>query len=804
MIKKVSISIFIIFLVGYSHSQLTLKGKVLDKENNAIEFVSIIVKKDSTIITNTYTDSLGFYLLNFSQKDNYTIIYTYSGYDRKIDTLTIEKDTTVNIYLNSTTSNIEEVIVTAKIPVVEKKIDKLIFNPSALISNVGNNAYDILKKAPTVTTDESGNVSIKGISGSGVMINGRLLQMSSEQIMDYLKAIPSDDIYKIEIISNPSSKYDAEGLSGLINIILKKSQKTGLTGTSNLAYEQTAYAKYNGNINLNYRSDKVNVFGGTSLRDGKYLLLENVDNIYNRNLNPYYYYEKGSRTRNELSNFNKIGIDVFLTKKSTLGIRLEHNYNSKNGLQSNNSSFQKNDSNIDSIYHSTIDINSINNSISTNLNYLIDLDTLGQSLSFDFDYLNYSQPELSSATSTTRLTGTNTYLAPDIVFKNIATQKINIHSIKADYSKPLNEKTWFDGGIKYYSLNTYNELKFYDNNFDTWNFNSTKSNNFNYNESNIAIYANINREITDKVSVQIGLRDENTFLKGSSSNGDANLSRSYNKLFPSVFLQYSKNDNNQISFTYSKRISRPDYSNLNPFKYFVSPNNYIVGDPFLQPAFTNSFDLSYLLKQNFYFSLFSNITTGQITQTPILESGTNSYKTISVNLDRSYSYGLNTYLSFNIKKWWQSSINLTAGLNGVKTIVSNSIYQSHNFNVFIFNNNQFKISDKRKVTAEINLMYQPKGFTQGMFTLGRMLDFSISFKKGFKDNKSALVFSVTDIFNSAYVTAKVNLQDQYSFIYGNYNRRGVKIAFSYKFGKKNIQQSREKKSSIEEEQKRLK
>jgi outer membrane receptor protein involved in Fe transport len=801
---KFLMAVFMICLSIPTNAQKIISGRVLNKENKPIEFATVILKKDSTVISNCFTDSVGFYKLKVEKLAVYEIQFSYlnTKYKSIVD---LTKDTTINITLSEDNTQLNEVTVISKSPTVERKIDRIIFNPNNLISTSGDNAYETIKKAPAVFADETGNISIRGLSGAGVMINGRLLQLSSEQIMDYLKSIASDEILRIEVITNPSSKYDAEGLSGLLNIVLKKSKKIGLNGNSTIFYEQTTYPKYGGNIDINYRTDKINLFGGTSLRDGKYFQNENIDNIYNRNILPYYYYEKGNRNRKQISNFNKLGLDYTINKNHVIGVRFEHSYTSKKGNQTNNSTFQKYNLAVDSLYNTSIDLDNYNNDISANLNYTATLDTAGQSITFDFDYSNFYQPLLSASTSTKRYNSLYQSLGKDIIFKNEASQKINIFSAKTDYSKQLSKTIWLETGIKYYFLKTDNNLKFYNFISNTYLIDNLKSSTFNYQESNLAFYANLYKQFNDKWSIQIGGRNENTFLKGSSTNNTVvNLKPNYSKIFPTLFIQYNKNDNNQFSLNYTKRINRPDYSNLNPFRYYTNPNSYIEGNPFLQPAITNSIDFSYTFKQKYFINAFLYLTDGQITQVPVLDPNTNSYKYLSVNLDKSYNTGINTYLPFQIKKWWQTALSITVGFNGINSLINNSKYNYNNFNFQVITNNQFTLSQKSKFFGELNFIYQPKGSTQGLFILGKLVDLSFGVKKVFKDKKSALSLNVTDVFNAAYITATVDKIDQYSYIHGNYDKRGIRLSFSYKFGKSTIEKPREKKSSIEDETKRIK
>ena len=793
--SRTAILTLFIFISEALYSQYYVEGIVVDENSRGIEFASVIVQKDSILINGVFTDSLGYYKLLVENPGSYSMVCRSHEFQEKTVKTYLERDTIINIKLAYLVNEISQVTVTAKAPIIIKKVDRLIFNPSAMLSNVGRSAYDLLKVSPSVFADESGNISINGIVGTGVMIDGRLLQMSGEQVKDYLKSISSDEVYRIEIISNPSSKYDAEGISGLVNIILKKNQKRGIFGTGSLSYEQTRYAKYAGYFNVNYRTEKLILYGGTTFRIGEYQLIENVENIYNRDVEPYYYYEEGVRKRKETSSFSRIGLDYNLSKRSKVGFRLEYNHNNRYSI------FQYDNLYVDSVYNSVNETQNVNNSITGNLSYLFNFDSLGQTLSVDIDYMSYYQPLYSLENSTQRIINSQ---PTNFLFKNTSSQKIEIASIRLDYSKPLkNNKTWLDFGGKFYSLYSKNQLSFFENEFSSWIQNHSKSSDFGYYEKNLALYSIIHHEFSNKLTAQLGIRNEFTWLNGTKNQDSSLFSRTYNRLFPSMFIHYEESKNHQFSLNYTNRISRPDYSNLNPFRYYLTPNNYIEGDPFLQPAFTNSLDFSYLFKQQAYLSVYANITNGQITQVPILDHLSNSYKTLSINVDRSYSYGFSIYMSKQIFKWWQSSINVRTGLNGIKTSLENQVYERQNFNVFCMSNNQFNISSKGGISAELNVIYQPQGYTQGIFTLGRLLEVSTSVKKVFKDNKFSVVLSFADLFNSAYVTALVDEGDQFSFINGNYDKRGIQITFLYNFGKSTIEKRVDKESSIKNETERL-
>ncbi|MFI5151330.1 MAG: TonB-dependent receptor domain-containing protein, partial [Bacteroidia bacterium] len=698
-------------------AQMTLKGVLNDSEGQTVPYVPIAIlnAKDSSLIKVGVSDSIGQYIISFNHTGPWLISVNYLGYTPYFLKVTDDAQAPGGIRLLKSSTVLGAVTIISKEPVIERKIDRMIFHPGSLLSTAGDNAYETLKKAPAIYADETGNISINGLAGAGIMINGRLLQLSGEQAMDYLKSIPASEIQSIEIISNPSSKYDAEGLSGLVNIVLKKNQREGLTGSVSVYSETTQQEKGGANIDLNYRKGKFNVFGGASCRMGRYYSLEQIDNIYNRDVNPYYYSEAGNRFRDQLNSLCKLGADYTIKKEHILGFRLENSYTSRTGTENRKSTFKTAQDKTDSLYSTDINYENYSNTFSGNLNYTATLDTAGQSLNVDLDYTNYRQPKLGTTTSSAITNSIGQKIENDIIFKNQSDQNLSIYSSKIDYSKPVGSKILFETGTKYYFLQNENHLQYFTGSGAGFILDNSKSNSYQYTESNLAFYLNFNHKLNDHWNYQVGVRNENTDLMGTSANNTASLNQQYTRFFPTGFLQYSRNDNNEFGLNFSRRINRPDYANLNPFRYYTSPNSYIEGNPFLQAALTNSIDISYTRNKKYFFDLFTYLTDGQITQVPVLNAQNNSYKYVSVNLDHSFNTGLNVYVPIKVYSWWQSTLSVTAGLNGVHSVINNQDYVYQNFTVNVITNNQFTLSAKRRMFAEINFIYQPAGASQGLF-----------------------------------------------------------------------------------------
>lgn len=800
-----------ITFLNNAFSQALLKATLKSTSNNPLENANVYLLNatDSNLLKTTVSDSSGRFMFGNLKNGIYLLKLTSSFFNDTLIRVDLKKDikASITILLPTITKHkLEDVVVkSSQRKLIEVKVDRIIFDPSQLISSAGSNAYELLNKAPSVTADEDGSILMRGIAGVGIMINGRILRISGDQIMGYLRSIPADQVDKIEIINNPSAKYDAEGTAGLINIILKKSKLFGLNGTISPSFEQNKKANFGNSLNVNYRTKKVDLSLGSSVLSGRRFTVEQVDNIYSKNSNPYYYYETGDKLRTNTEVFNRVSADITLDKNNTLGFKLENSSTSRKGSEVNNASFSSNNINADSIYQSQISLRNHDNTFSANINYNRTLDTTGQSLSFDIDYLNYSQPNLSTGVETNRFDRFQPSMSSPITFSNAANQYINLYSVKSDYSKPISQSTFFEFGLKYDQINTDSRYFFYNSLQTGHDPDFLKSNTFYYKERNAAAYSNLYTQLSKKLSSQFGLRFERTRATGTSASSSTQLiNRNYTRFFPTIFLQYKLNEINQFVLSFSKRINRPNFSSLSPFRYYSTPNSYIEGNPFLQPSLSNSFDLTYTYKQKFYFNFFVHLTDLSITQIPLLVDSIKAYRYEWVNISNAYNYGIFSYLPFQVFKFWQSQLSLTLNLNGVRSNVEGSDYKYKNFNGQIQLNNNFSFATLPRFSAEVNFRYQPSGMSQGLFQLGRMADLSVGLKKVFKDNRSTLTLNFLDLLNTSYVTATVNTKDQYSFTHGNYYKRGLRLTFSYLFGKTTIKSKEQKQSNIQEEKQRVK
>ncbi|HEY8734268.1 MAG TPA: TonB-dependent receptor, partial [Puia sp.] len=570
--------------------------------------------------------------------------------------------------LHKQNSELQSVEVVVKKPFIEQKSDRILVNVDASPSNTGASVMDILEKSPGVSVDKDGNISLKGKQGVTIMIDNRPTYMSAAQLATYLKGLPSTSIDQLEIMSNPSAKYDAAGNSGIINIKTKKNKARGFNGSTTLTYTQGKYAKPGGSLNLNYRENKFNF----SLNSG-YTYWQGFQELdINRN-----YVDVGTKQINSIFTQNthmkftspelnlKFGMDYFLDTKTTIGIVFSaYQNNETNNSQSNIN--LKNAYNVtDSLVQSIGNIRGKWSNGTVNLNFRRQFDSSGRELTADADYINYKS-------SSDQLFQNNTY-DPDMkpVSSNTLNgdlpSTINIYSFKTDYAHPFQEGFKLEAGLKSSYVATDNKANYFDVTGSDRIPDTTKTNYFVYHENINAGYLNLTKKFK-KWNFQAGLRIENTNYDGHQfgniytiNNNDSSFRKSYINTFPTAYITYDLNDKNVFNLNFGRRIDRPDYGDLNPFLFFLDEYTYQAGNPYLQPQISTNIEIShtyhnvltttlnYSNTQNFFAETFQQ--EGHAT---IVRRG---------NIGRRENAGIAFNLNLAITKWWNTTLYINVNYN---------------------------------------------------------------------------------------------------------------------------------------------
>jgi hypothetical protein len=802
MKKGITFLLTILFYTTYAKQDPAIKGKVIDETGAGVVSATVILQKasDSTMVKAEATNEDGEYIFNHVTADSYSIKITYVGY---LDYITpvfdfdTKKDAEVPLaQLKVYAENLSEVVVKASRAIVEVHPDKTVFNVDGSVNAVGNTALELLRKSPGVVVDNNENLLLQGKNGVQVYIDGKKSPLTATDLANYLKTMQSSEIDAIEIITNPSARYDAEGNAGIINIRLKKDQNIGLNGTLNLGVSQGKTSRYNGSGTFNYRNQDFNTFGSYSLsrrqNDSEFYLY--------REQGGNYYDQRNKNVNDGLSHNFRLGTDLFLNKKNTLGFLV-------NGTISDND--QPSDSRtkigslsdgiIDSFLLASNEMTQDRNNLNFNINYAFNSGK-GKSLNIDLDYGLYRNDGSSFQP--------NRYLGPDEstllfekTFSNVTPTDIDIYTAKLDYETPL-FKGKLAAGAKTSLVRT-------DNTFDNFDIvegerikNLARSNNFIYSEFINALYTSWQRKIGDKIDLMLGLRMEQTNSTGDLASNQANnqvVERDYLDFFPSGGITFQSNKNNSFRINYSRRIDRPNYQDLNPFEFKLDELTFQRGNPFLNPQYSNSYSLSHTHKYKLNSTLSYTVTNDLFTQiTDAVDERTAALT--HINLARQTNLALTVSYPFSVAKWWNVYTTATAfRVNNEANIDGKVIDLAANaFN--FYGQNTFLLPKGFKM--ELSGWYNAPTLW-GNWVTNAQYDVSVGVSKSLLADNATLKLSFSDLLYTNGWGGESRFGNLYMRGGGTWESRQVRLNFSYLFGNRDVKAARKRSTGLEDEQRRI-
>lgn len=798
------------FFVGQTlYAQQNVKG-IAKESQNPVPFatVAILHAKDSSLAKANYSNENGTFAFNGIENGKYLISITGIGYKKFISAAfdVADKDIDLGILqVSKETSQLDEVVVTTKKPLVEVLADKTVFNVSSNINAAGQNALEILRKAPGVSIDNNNRISVQGKNTVTVYIDGRQSVFTTEQLAQYLKTMQASDIEAIEIITQPSAKYDAAGNAGIINIRLKKNTNLGTNGSVNVGLAQGShFAKFNGSLALNHRTKKMNYFANYTNNTAKNFQEMSLYRVQNGQV----FSQPSTTITDELSHNFRTGADYTINSKNTIGVIFNYvgTDNTFAGKSRSNISDEKTNV-LDRILVSNSTSSQKFNNVSGNLNYRY-ADTSGRELNFDANVMRYDNSSLADQP--------NRYIKPDgslILNSNFAMDTkttIGLYNAKLDYEQKLLGGK-FSTGAKFSLVKTDNNFDFYEVENNIRTLVSAKSNLFSYNENVNAAYFSYKRK-AGKWDFQGGLRVENTISEGkltSTQNTALNtVSRNYLDFFPSAGITYNANPKNAFGLTYSRRIDRPNYQDLNPFESKLDELTFQKGNPFLTPQYTNSVAISHTYAYAMTTALSYSRTTDYFAQlTDIDERNPNATFISPRNLATERTLNLNISVPIPIKNWWMvyANINMYNSLydanfgtdaNGVSKTISQNVY-ALNF----YGQNTFTLP--KGWTFEVSGWYSSPSVWAGVFQTNAMGSLDLGLQKTIMKEKGTIRISATDVlFTSPWVGIN-RFGGLYMDARGSWESRLIKFNFTYNFGNTQMKANRSRDTGSEDEAKRL-
>lgn len=789
----------------YSFGQIgNITGKITGTNGDGLigAIAELRITKDSTLAKAAATDINGDFMLENIKAGTYFIKASYMGFNvYKSESFTYNGTATKNIpsfKLTESSIQLKSAEITGIKPLVEVKADMTVFNVENSINSTGSNAYELLQKAPGVVVDNNDNIALKGRGGVMVQIDGRPSRLSETELADYLKSVQSTDVEAIELISNPSSKYDAEGTAGIINIRLKKNKNYGTNGSITAGYAYGVEPKYNTAITVNKRTRKFNIYTNYSNNFGKRY---NEFFLY-REQRPYIFDQSSLSTREFISHNYKAGVDYTLNKKHGFSIMANGNYNTSDVIQRNKNTIRDFATlKADSILKSNQTAEQSGNNINLNLNHHY-ADTLGNDLSTDFDF-GYFDSDRDNFIP-------NEYVLPEVetplsstYFRSLMPTTITIYSLKSDYTKKF-KRGKLGLGFKIAIVETDNTFNFYNITNGIQSLDSTRSNHFVYTENVNAAYANYQYTIK-KLEFQIGLRVENTQsegdLKSEVSTDDKNVKRDYTDFFPSAGITFNVNQSHATSLVFSSRIDRPNYQELNPFENKLDELSFRKGNPFLNPQYSNKIELSHTYKYATTLSVGYSITEDFFAQIADTIPGGKSFLTPR-NLATEEVISFNLSTSQQPTPWYGVYFNggvinqaYDADFGEGRTINTSIV------SVNIYAQNTFKLP--KAFTFELSGWFNSGGVWSGSYKTEPTASVDLGLQKKLWGDQATLKISVTDIFFTAPWSSVNTYAGIISKAEGNWESRQFRAAFTWRFGNKQMKNTRQRSVGSESEQKRI-
>lgn len=738
-----------------------ISGSVIDQQlNEPIPYATIIINDmEGNLVTGITSSEDGSFLIDNIKAGDYIFKIQFIGYKTYSKEVHIDRNNEKIeigvIKLEPDVAMLDETVVVAERTTIEQRVDRKVINIGKDLMTTGASASEIMVNIPSVNVDQDGNISLRGNSNVRILVDGKPTNMDPAQI---LKQIPSTSIKSIELITNPSAKYNPEGMSGIINIVLHKNANQGFNGDLSTGLTVGEHTRFNGTVNMNYRTGKFNFYTNLGSNFGK--------NGFGGRI---YLPEQNTRQQFDVVNqresyLYKIGVDFYLDEKNTFSFYTNQN-DFEGGPYGYISVMDENDPSRN--LTQLLDLNFNNTNSSYNFLYDHDFEKEGHDIQFELDYNTFDEEENTSVSFRNTELDFNPY--EDLVTESRENINANI-----DYVNPLSEKSKLEMGAEARLLDT-------DNDYNSTNPDFSDSD-YQYNRDIYSFYTTFGQNF-EKWSYQLGARLEN-FNVDATYDGEKVYEDDYFTVYPSGFLNYTPGERNTYQFSYSRRVDRPGFGQVNPIREVSSPRLTVAGNPELRPQFTNSFELNYTRnfkkKGSATAGVFFRRTVDQINQVfNAVEGEPGSLLLTFANFDTNDSYGVEFSTNYKFTDWWSTNTSLELYGQTLKGVAGTEFIEIDNKAYTFRTNHNFKATESlsfslfafyRSKNRDLQLDMDPMYF----MNLGARYSF-------LKDDKATLSLNFNDVFN----TQEFSVYDGRPFKQeGRFKgeTQNVYLGFSYRFG----------------------
>ncbi|RAK70734.1 TonB-dependent receptor [Hymenobacter edaphi] len=797
--------------VSYAQSAATVSGAVRSSAGAVIDYATVTLHRaqDSTVVKTEFSDDKGLFAFEQAPAGQYLVSASQVGFERQWSRpfgVSGEKVSVPALLLAaSAATQLKEVQVTGTRPQFERLADRTVVNVENSPLSAGNTSLDVLRRSPGVTVDGSDNLALRGRQGLLVLIDGKRQPMTGTELADYLRNLPADQVKNIELITNPPAKYDAQGGAGIIAINLKKDQKLGTNGSANLSYGYGRYGKFTSGLSLNHRRKNLNVFGTYTFADRRNwnALTINRDFFVNqdgvRMLTGRSFLDNEGVGHGRSHNW-KAGLDYYLSERTVLGVVA-------NGLALQTDSRGSNDvvsyapnGNVTERYQSVNlrDGDLPNYSLNANFRHTFQ-DSLGQhELSADADYARYDSRRGQQLDTR--------YTLPAETLDRLTSDQRNdltIQSVKADYTRPLSKTSRLEAGSKVSWVLSDNDLLFKvpvrPGAVDELVRDPSRSNRFRYDENILAGYVSVSQTLP-QWTLQAGLRGEQTNAIGRPEADSGRFDRHYFQLFPSAAVKHTFSDKNETSLSLSRRIDRPSYGQLNPFRSYINPTTYGAGNQDLRPQTSYNLELTHTFRQKYSVGLSYAVTNNPIVGTvqPAPEGGRTVVSTTE-NLDRQFNYALTLTAPVEITKWWSVYNNAVLYYSRFQGKLAGTTLNAGRPAYNLSSNSTFVLGHDWK--ADLNANYDsPNRYA---YFVGRgQGQVSFGVQKGLWHNRATVKLNATDIFFTNKTRSTVAFDNYGERFFQRFESRVVTLSLNYRFGNDKVAPSKRRGGGAEDEKRR--
>ncbi|WP_026836838.1 outer membrane beta-barrel protein [Gillisia sp. JM1] len=767
-----------------THAQNSLKGVMIDENQKAVPFANVILLQASdstTVYKGTVSEEDGSFLIEAVEDNEYVLEVRFVGYENFVKKIEVKGNTNLRkLVLVESASNLDEVTLTAKRPTISRSVDRITFNVENSVLSSGN-SYEILKRTPGVIVSQ-GQLLIKN-RPADVYINDNKVYLTSQELQQLLEGFSGENVKSVEVITNPPARYNAEGGS-ILNIITSKNLSVGYKGSLNASNTIAIKPKYSVGTSHYYKTDWLNAFASYNYNTRTDVKTDLGNITYfdpAGGINSRWEDEFNKETKRESHSLSTI-LDFTLSEKSKLSLSANILYTPKaNSDIDGRTDIFNPQMQLDSLYTTDSRLENNQDNILLNADYSTSLGENGSTFSAQANYIKYEDDQTQDLL--TQYFAPSGNILSDNSFYTVANQSTDIYTGQIDFTSSI---AGLDSeyGAKYSGIDSQSGLDFFDTNTGNRNFVDALSDEFDYNENILAGYVSLAKD-WDTWSLKAGLRGEYTDIEGNSASFGAVNTQEYFELFPTFYLMHSVGENHSFGLDYSRRITRPRFQSLNPYRYFLNENNFQVGNPNLKPGISNKISLNYTFKNKLSFDLYYDKIDDSPAILPFQNNENRTLRSVTDNLiyDQQFSFDISYYEY--VTDWYYLYIYSSIFKMKNEFIAFESENQKVNnevTSVYLSASNYLTLSKDGSFSGNLTATYSPD-FIAGSYDFDEpQYGVSLGLRKTFFNDRLSATVNVEDIFNTYNIPLRSNYLNQDNSFFAMPESRSIRFGLLYKFG----------------------